>query len=214
MPSCRVRSTTVFGGGGCSLPLGCGTAAPGSYTSPPACRPRDGYFGEMMLVVISVSLAHGGGRLVWWLRGSSSRGSWVIDRPGLWKGFREKSLSVCSTPTRCRLRGGIFLPEGRRGYLSSASLGAGGNTRTSVLVRAVAWLSFLKVLLGTRRFGARSVVVLLRRGRSGCGSPSLSRSAYVSILFLFFSSPCFGCMFAAAPAFRDCWLYRVVAIFI
>ena len=49
------------------------------------------------------------------------------------------------------------------------------------------WLSFLKVLVGTRLFDARSVVVLCWRGHSGRGSPSFSRSAYVSILFLFFS---------------------------
>ena len=36
--------------------------------------------------------------------------------------------------------GGIFLPEGRRGYFLSASLYVAGNDRTSVLVRAVVTL--------------------------------------------------------------------------
>ena len=72
-----------------------------------------------------------------------------------------------------------------------------GETLGPMLVRATAWRSFLKVLLDTRRFGARSVVVLRRRWRNGCGASSFSRFAYVSIIFLLFFFFC-GCMFASA----------------
>jgi hypothetical protein len=47
----------------------------------------------------------------------------------LWMGFfREKSLSACSTPTRCRLRVAPLLLEGHRGYLMSTSLDVPGET--------------------------------------------------------------------------------------
>ena len=61
--------------------------------------------------------------------------------------------------------GGPSLPEGLRGYPPYASLCVGGNPRASALVRAAAGASFLKLLLGTRRFSARRVVVLLRRAQ-------------------------------------------------
>ena len=60
---CRVRSTTDFGDGGCSLPLGYSTADPGSYSSASSCRTREGYFRETTTVA-SDALVHDGGQLV------------------------------------------------------------------------------------------------------------------------------------------------------
>ena len=128
-----------------------------------------GSFGRML-----VGGSSGGGEA------SPHGGSCATDCARLWRGFSGE-IPVGSSDTDAVPPAGWHLS-----FLKGVC--AGGNPRTSALVRAVAWLSFLKVLLGKRRFGARSVVVLLRSGRSGCGSPLLSRSAFVSILFLFFSS--------------------------
>jgi hypothetical protein len=47
VPCCRVRWIIAFGGGGCSLPHGCGTAGLDSCShSHSSCKPRDGSFSE------------------------------------------------------------------------------------------------------------------------------------------------------------------------
>ena len=70
---------------------------------------------------------------------------------GVERFFREKSLSVRLTPTRCRLRVTSFLLEGRRGYPSSASsvpgetLGpVGPGNSVSFLLESVAWHSSIQ----------------------------------------------------------------------
>ena len=162
----RVRSTNVFVGGGSSLPCGRGYADPDTlYPSPLSCR---------SVTVSSV-------RRLWWLRVHGGA-RWrvvglVVARPRLHgllcfrlSGTAERVFSgeilVGSADTDAvPPLVASLLPEGRRGYPSSASLCAGGNPRASALVRAAAVLSFFKVLLGTRRFEARSVVILLRRAQ-------------------------------------------------
>ena len=73
------------------------------------------------------------------------------------------------------------------------------------MVRAAAIASFLKVLLGTRRFNARSVVVIFRRGATVAGHPSLvfpPMSPFVSVLG--------GCLLLAPACVVLClyaWLY-------
>jgi hypothetical protein len=114
-------------------------------------------------------------------------------------GGQEKSLSACSTLTRCRFRVTPFLPEGRHGKPPSTLLRAGGNPRTfwsgqgqqhrvngASLLEGAAWLWAL--------WSTWSVVGKVG-GRSGCGSSSLRRFAVVFISF------CFGHVFAVAPAF-------------
>ena len=82
------------------------------------------------------------------------------------EGFSGEILAGTSGTDVVPPLGGIILPKGRRGYPSSAFLEVPGE-----ILGPVHWsgqqrmLSFLKVLLGTRRFGARSVVVLLRRAQ-------------------------------------------------
>jgi hypothetical protein len=77
----------------------------------------------------------------------------VHDGPGRGCEGREKSLSVRPTPTRWRLRAPPYLPEGLG--VKPSSLARVRTRETLGFVRAAASLSshsFLKVLLGTRRF--------------------------------------------------------------
>ena len=90
---------------------------------------------------------------------ASGRRSWVVVLrcAGVFCGWRrEKSLSAGLTPTRCRLRVAPFLPGGRRGnplstvlYIPGETLGPSGPGSSVVLTT----FPFLKVLLGTERFG-------------------------------------------------------------
>ena len=164
MFSCRVRSSTALGGGGSSLPHGPDNADPGTcFFSLLSGRPQDHGFGETTRMVSCPWWRMLMGGLFGGVKASSLRCSYAVNRPRVEdRVFREKSLSARLTPTRCRLWVASPLPEGRRGYPSSASLCVPGET-----LGPVRWSGqqrcFLKVLLGTRRFGDRSVVVLLRR---------------------------------------------------
>jgi hypothetical protein len=98
-------------------------------------------------------------------------------------------ISVVSTPTRWRLRVSPFLPEGRRVHLFPTPRSVPGETLG--LVRAAAsWssLSFLEVLLGTRRFIVLGEWWEFSEGRSGCGSSSFSSIRRCRYCFLFFFS--------------------------
>jgi hypothetical protein len=128
-----------------------------------------------------------------------------------WVFFWEKSLSPWLTLTQCRIWVAPFLPGGRYGYLMSTSLCVPGETLWPYSPGSSVSLFFLKVLLSTWWFGAWSGWHIFW-GRSGCGSLSFSRSAFVSILFVLLG------MFLLLPQhffnFKTLWLHRVVAILI
>ena len=96
---------------------------------------------------------------------------WVCSvAPGCGRG-REKSLSACPTMARCRLWFAPFLPEGRRGNPCPLYPMCQGNPRTSGPgSSAENGGSFLKVLLGTGRFGVLGVWWSKVGGRHGCES--------------------------------------------
>jgi hypothetical protein len=130
------------------------------------------------------------GGKAWWWHSFASKLFFV-------GGGREKSLSACSTLTRCRFRAAPFLPRGCRGKPPSALLRAGGNPRTfwsgqqhrvdgASLLECAAWLWAL--------WSAWSVVEKVR-GRGGCRSSSLRRCLH---LFLF------GHVFVVAQHFFLC----------
>jgi hypothetical protein len=141
---------------------------------------------------------------VWW---------WCSVAPGFFVGGgREKSLSACLTPTRCRFQVTPFLLEGRCGKPSSTILRAGGNPRTTIWSghqRRVNGVSLLEG--GAWLWALRNAWVVVGKvgGRNGCGSTLLCRFAIVVIVFPF------GHVSAVAPAlFVSNYCIRVVAILI
>ena len=95
-----------------------------------------------------IVVAQGGGRLAWWSRRLVGW-SWVVGLRG-----RAKSLSGPPGTDAVTPAGAINLLEGRREYLSPASLRVPGEILG--FVRAVASSSshpFVKVMLGTRQPG-------------------------------------------------------------
>jgi hypothetical protein len=99
-----------------------------------------------------------------------------------------------------------FLLEGHQMYPFPTHLHVPGEALGSLWeAEASSPHSFLKVLLGTRRFGVIGAWRDNSGGRSNCGSSSFRRSAVVGISFSFLShfiSFRFDC--AEAPSFLSC----------
>ena len=103
-------------------------------------------------------------------RGGAAGWSWVVGMRG-----RAKSLSGPPGTDAVTPAGAINLLEGRREYLSPASLRVPGEILG--FVRAAASSSsqsFLKVLLGSRRLDGIGAWWMFSGGRSGCGMLQLS----------------------------------------
>jgi hypothetical protein len=116
-------------------------------------------------------------------------------------------MSACLALMWCRLRVTPFLPGGRRRnplstivYIPGESLDRSGPGSSAVLTV----FSFLKVLLGTGRFGVLGAWWAIGGGRSGCGSSSFRQFAIVIISFLF------GHVFADALIFS--WFQTIVSV--
>jgi hypothetical protein len=94
-----------------------------------------------------------------------------MDRLGWWFfGGREKSLLASSSTDVVTLAGAAFLFEGPRVYPFHTPHCVPGETLGLVRTAAAASsFSFLKVLLGTRRFEVLEVWWEFSRGRSGGG---------------------------------------------
>ena len=125
------------------------------------------------------------GGACWWLAqrvvvlqlrrgGSGSRG-------------REKSLSACRHRRGAAFGWRLTLLEGVGVPLVHSTTSAGGNPRTSSLVRQRRRVDGapLEVLLGTRRIRMPGVWWTYRRGCNGCGSSSFCRFAISFISFSF-----------------------------
>ena len=142
------------------------------------------------------------------VKASSLRCSYAVNRPRVEdRVVREKSLSARLTPTRCRLWVASPLSEERRGYPSSASLCVPGET-----LGPVRWsgqqrlLSFLKVLLGTRRFGGTSSEGAAVVGHRSLVNPSMSPFSF------FFSFSLGVCLLLPQHSVVLCLYAKVVSV--
>ena len=127
---------------------------------------------------------------------------------------RAKSLSGPPGTDAVTPAGAINLLEGRREYLSPASLRVPGEILGFVRVAASSWQSFLKVLLGSRRLDGIGAWWMFLVGAAVAGCFSFRSSGAAGISFFCFSLVfLLGLIVLFAPV-TNFWLYRVVAILI